>query len=253
MRPFARYQTLGDRLLDAQRVGVETITYRDHDYRCEMIDATYDISPDFRPHSASRHFKVYIDPDTLWVLKESEPDTRFGEWTFTVTSLAFDQPPSKALLDALASLDNQRKSRPEWEGRQAPDFALNDLAGNRTRLADLRGHAILLDFWGTYCPPCKRATALAQQLASDYKDAGLAVWGVTRDTPADARSWLTYNHLTLPALLDPDGIAFKAFEVEGIPVAILIDQQGKIVKYWEGLDEKSEVQTAVQQLVNRGR
>src|SRR5215472_17182673 len=109
------------------------------------------------------------------------------------------------------------------EGRQAPDFALNDLAGNRIRLADLRGHAILLDFWGTYCPPCKRATAFAEQLASDYKDAGLVVWGVTRDAPGDARSWLSFNHLSLPTLLDRDGAAFKAFEVEGIPVAILID------------------------------
>ena len=253
MRPFARYQTLADHLLDAQRVGVETLTYRAHDYRCEIIDATYDNSPDFKPNSESSHLRVYIDPDTLWVLKETTPDPQVGEWTFAVTAQVFDQSPSEKLIKALEGFANQRKSKPEWEGRDAPDFALKDFSGNRVRLEDLRGHAILLDFWGSYCAPCKRATAFAEQLASAYKNAGLVVWGVTRDTPGDARSWLNFNHLSLPALLDQDGVAFKAFEVEGVPVAILIDEQGKIVKYWQGLDEKSEVQAAVEGIVNRRR
>jgi peroxiredoxin len=251
MRPFTRYDTLADRLIDAQRVGVETVKYRDHDYLCEIIDAAYDVSPAYKPKSASSHFKVYIDPDTLWVLKEIAPDPEVGEWTFAVTSLVFDQPPSEALTRALEGLANRRKSKPKWEGRDAPDFALDDLSGNRVRLADLRGHPILLDFWGSYCAPCKRATALAEQFADAYKKAGLVVWGVTRDTPGDARSWLNFNHLGLPALLDPDGVAFKRFEVEGVPVAILIDEQGKVVNYWEGVDTKTELQTAVERILNR--
>ncbi len=249
MSPFARYHTLADRLIDAQKIGVETITHRGHDYRCEIIDATYDNSPDFKPNSASSHLKVYIDPDTLWVLKEIKPDPRVGEWTFAVTSLVFDQPPSEQLIQALASLANPRTGRPEWEGRDAPDFTLNDLSGNRVRLADLRGHAVLLDFWDSSCAPCRRATAFAEQLASAYKNAGLVVWGVTRDEPSVARSWLNFNRLSLPALLDREGTAFKAFAVEGVPVAILIDEQGKVVKYSEGADETNELQTAVEQVV----
>ncbi len=253
MRPFARYQTLADRLIDAQKVGMETVTYRAHDYGCEIIDATYDASPDFAPNSVSSHLKVYIDPDTLWVLKESQPDPRVGDWTFTLTSQVFDQSPSEKLIQALASFANPRKSKPEWEGRSAPDLALKDFSGNRVRLADFRGHVILLDFWASYCAPCKRATVFAEQLATVYKNAGLVVWGVTRDTPGDARSWLNSNHMSLPALLDQDGAAFKAFEVEGVPVAILIDGQGIVVKYWEGLEETSEIQTAVEEIVNRRR
>jgi peroxiredoxin len=67
----------------------------------------------------------------------------------------------------------------------------------------------------------------------------------------DARLWLNFNHLTLPALLDRDGAAYRAFEVEGVPVAILIDGQGKVVKYWEGEEAKSDVQTAVEQVLQR--
>jgi hypothetical protein len=57
--------------------------------------------------------------------------------------------------------------------------------------------------------------------------------------------------LSLPALLDPDGVAFKAFDVEGIPVPILIDQQGRVVEYWESVEDKSEVQLMVELTLNR--
>lgn len=106
---------------------------------------------------------------------------------------------------------------------------------------------------GSYCAPCKGAAALAEQLAGAYGDAGLVVWGVTQDTPADARSWLKFNHLSLPALLDREGAIFKAFEVEGVPVSILIDANGKVVKYWQGVNEHSEVQTAVERVVKLPR
>jgi peroxiredoxin len=126
-------------------------------------------------------------------------------------------------------------------------LTLNDLSGNRVRLEDLHGHPVLLDFWASYCPPCKRATAFSEKLAKTYRQAGLIVWGVTQDTPDGARSWLNFNHLTLPVLLDADGVAFKAFQVAGVPVVILIDEQGKVVEYWEGMDDQSQVQTAVEE------
>ncbi|HEX3877955.1 MAG TPA: TlpA disulfide reductase family protein [Bryobacteraceae bacterium] len=251
IRPFVSLEKLANRLLDAQRIGVETVTYQGRNYQCEIVDATYDTSPDFKPNSATFHRKIYIDPETLWVLKITEPEPYVGEWTLTVTSLTFDQPPSEGLIQSLDRFQNPRTTRPEWKGREAPDIALNDLSGNRVRLAELRGHAVLLDFWGSYCAPCKRATALSEQLAAAYRDAGLIVWGVTQDTVDDARLWLNFNHLTLPALLDRDGAAYRAFEVEGVPVAILIDGQGKVVKYWEGEEAKSDVQTAVEQVLQR--
>jgi peroxiredoxin len=251
--PFGQYETLARRLLDAQRIGVETVTYQGHDYRCDVVDAVYDESPELKPNSRSSHRKIYIDPDTLWVLKEIQPDSNVGEWTFVVASATFNRPPSDALIQALQKSANRRKTRPEWQGRSAPDLTLNDLFGNRVGLADLHGRPVLLDFWASYCGPCKRATAFSEQLANTYRQAGLVVWSVTRDTPDDARSWLNFNHLTLPVLLDGDGAAFKAFQVEGVPVVILIDEQGKVVEYWEGMDDQSQVQTAVEEIVNRHR
>jgi hypothetical protein len=74
---------------------------------------------------------------------------------------------------------------------------------------------------------------------------------ITQDTPDDARSWLKFNHLSLPALLDPDGAEFEGFEVNGIPVAILLDDQGKVVKYRTGVDDQKNVESTVEAVVRR--
>src|SRR5581483_10071000 len=126
-----------------------------------------------------------------------------------------------------------------------------DLQGHRVRLADLRGHAVLLDFWASFCAPCRRAAAFSEQLGKTYHDAGLIVWGITQDTPEDAKKWLNFNHLSLPALLDSDGAAFKAFQVDGIPVAILIDERGQVVKYWTGVDDPKDIETTVAAVVRQ--
>ncbi len=250
MLPFGQYENLARHLLDAQRIGVEIITYQGHNYSCDVIDAVYDESPEFKPNSISSHRKIYIDPNTLWVLKETRPDSAVGEWTFVVTSITLNKQPSAALLKALQSFASQPKTKSQWRGRPAPDLTLTDLSGNRVRLAELHGHPVLLDFWASYCGPCKRAAALSEQLANTYRQAGLIVWSLTEDTPSDARLWLKFNHLSLPVLLDRDGVAFKTFQVEGVPVAILIDDQGKVVKYWIGMDDPGDVQTTIESLVD---
>jgi peroxiredoxin len=57
---------------------------------------------------------------------------------------------------------------------------------------------------------------------------------LTQDTAQDAKLWTDYIHVSLPVLLDPDGGAFKAFDVQGVPVTILVDENGKVVHYWVG-------------------
>ena len=68
---------------------------------------------------------------------------------------------------------------------------------------------------------------------------------LTQDTAQDAKLWIDYNHVSLPVVLDPDGTAFKAFDVQGVPVTILADENGKVVHYWVGLDDPSSMDSVV--------
>jgi peroxiredoxin len=237
MAPFGRYDDLARRLVDAQRVGTEIITVQGHKHSCEIIDAVYDISPDFKPHSQTMHQRFSIDPSDMLVLRETQSSSDGIEWTGDVASTSFDLPPSEAMVQTLRDLAAQAKDRSDWIGRSVPDLVLTQLSGSSVRLAELRGKIILLDFWASYCAPCKRTTLHAQELANRYKSSGLTVLTLTQDTPADAKLWTDYNHVNLPVSLDPEGAAFKAFDVEGVPVTILIDQNGKVVHYWVGLDD----------------
>ena len=187
------------------------------------------------------HKRFSIDPSDMLVLRETQETSDKMEWTADIISISFDQPASKAMVQALQRFANPPKDRPEWIGRSMPDVRLSQLSGSAVSLGDLRGKPILLDFWGSYCPPCRRTTLHAQELANQYKSSGLTVLTLTQDSAQDAKMWIDRFHVNLPVLLDPAGTAFKAFDVQGVPVTILIDAKGKVVHYWVGLEDPSSM------------
>jgi peroxiredoxin len=67
----------------------------------------------------------------------------------------------------------------------------------------------------------------------------------TQDTPQDAKLWTNHYHVSLPVLLDRDGAAFKAFDVQGVPVAILVDADVKVIHYWVGLDDPTSMDSVL--------
>lgn len=243
--PFGRDNELALHLVDAKKIGAETITVQGRTYSCEVIDAIYDYSPGFKPHSIIVHKRLSIAPSDLLVLRERKISSDGFEWTAEVTSFSFDSPPSDMMLPILKTIAAQAKDRPDWVGHQVPDLRLPQLSGSSVSLAELRGRPILLDFWGSYCSPCRSVTLHAQELANQYKSSGLTVLTLTQDTAQDAKLWVDYNHMNLPVLLDPDGAAFKAFDVQGVPVTILFDENGKVIHYWVGLDDPSSMDSVL--------
>jgi peroxiredoxin len=138
--------------------------------------------------------------------------------------------------------------RPE-EGHLAPDFTLKTLEGHTVRLSELRGQkVVLINFWATWCPPCRIEMPAMQQIYSEYKAKGLEILAVNIESDAqeEIRDFVKELRLTFPILLDPDMKITRNFRLIGLPVSILIDRQGviraKIVGYHDWTTKASRMQ-----------
>ena len=112
-------------------------------------------------------------------------------------------------------------------GRPAPAFDLETLDGGRLSLADLRGSAVVLNFWASWCIPCREEAPLLTAAAADYGSKGLRVVGVVyQDSSESARDFMGRYGQTYPGLLDPDGRTAIDYGVFGIPETFFIDASG---------------------------
>lgn len=123
-------------------------------------------------------------------------------------------------------------------GSEAPDFELPGLEGGTVRLSDFKGRPVLINFWGTYCPPCVAEMPLIQQYYEQYKDEGLIVLGVNENDPVvTARSFVRQLELTFPILMDRDKVR-KAYGVTAYPATFFVSGTGKIIEIRDGeMDE----------------
>lgn len=116
--------------------------------------------------------------------------------------------------------------------RPAPDLALPTLDGGSVRLADLRGKVVLVNFWGTWCEPCKEETPALQAAHQRLESEGLVIVGVNlrrQETSDDAvREFVQRYGVTYPIALDVDGEAARLFQISPIPVSYFIDREGTI-------------------------
>lgn len=113
-------------------------------------------------------------------------------------------------------------------GSLAPDFELAALGGGRVRLSDLRGRAVLVNFWATWCDPCRLEMPDLQDRADRFADR-LVVLGVNFDEPeSDVRAFAEELDLTFPLLLDPGAEVQELYRVLGYPTSVFIDQAGVI-------------------------
>ncbi len=115
-------------------------------------------------------------------------------------------------------------------GRAAPDFRLQALDGQWVRLADYRGHPVVLNFWASWCPPCRDEAPLLAEAAATYGPNGLVMLGVVfQDSPDAARAFMAGFGQRYPGLIDPGGRAALDYGVGGIPETFFIGRDGTIV------------------------
>ena len=121
--------------------------------------------------------------------------------------------------------------------RPAPSFAVRDLKGGPVSKESLHGRVVLLDFWATWCAPCRKSIPELQTLHEKYVNQGFTVVGISIDDGdvAVVDQFATSKKVTYPIAVDGEkDPAWEAFRVKAIPAAFLIDRKGNIVAQWTG-------------------
>ena len=117
------------------------------------------------------------------------------------------------------------------EGFLAPDFSLNTPQGETVTLSELRGQAVLVNLWATWCPPCRAEMPAIQKLYDEYKAQGLVVLAVNmtyQDDPQAIIPFTQENNLTFPILLEETGKMAKDYELRSLPSSFFINRDGII-------------------------
>ena len=146
-----------------------------------------------------------------------------------------------ALVVAMAIAKGRTRGSPV-EGKTAPAVSLYLLDGGKTmQLSERRGHVVVLDFWATWCQPCKRSMPDLQRIYKDYAGRGVELLAVNTDDglgqnrdPA-IREFFLQNHLDMPVALDDElHTATSAFGVKGFPTLVVVDRAGSVSFSHEG-------------------
>ena len=118
------------------------------------------------------------------------------------------------------------------EGFLAPDFSLDTLDGNKVTLSELRGTVVVINFWATWCLPCREETPTLQKSYEQYKDSGVLILGVdltNQDSMNDVSAFVQEFKLSYPILLDRDGsVSNTLYQIKGLPSTFFVDREGII-------------------------
>ncbi|ACE86254.1 TlpA family protein disulfide reductase [Cellvibrio japonicus] len=111
----------------------------------------------------------------------------------------------------------------------APDFTLQSSTGENVRLAEQRGKVVMLNFWASWCGPCRQEMPLLDAMYKRYSAAGFVLYGVNvEEDNTDAKKLIKELGVDLPVLYDPESKASSLYKVDAMPTTVLIDKKGQI-------------------------
>lgn len=117
------------------------------------------------------------------------------------------------------------------EGDKAPDFILTDLDGEKHHLTDYKGQGVLLNFWGTWCPPCKEEMPALNSSYEKYKDQGVQVISINiAQSNFEVQNFVDEYKLNFPVTIDHSKSVMRTYNVDQLPATFLIDANGEIQK-----------------------
>ncbi|HEV2135995.1 MAG TPA: TlpA disulfide reductase family protein [Terracidiphilus sp.] len=120
------------------------------------------------------------------------------------------------------------------------DFTLQDLHGHKYTLSQLRGKVVLVNFWATWCPPCRVEMPALDAIYTRFQSQGLIILSISDEKPETVESFLSRTTYHPPVLIDPGDKVHKLFRVEGIPHTFVYNRSGKLMG--QAIDERTEQQ-----------
>lgn len=163
-----------------------------------------------------------------------------------------------------ASADEDGFNAHPLVGQFAPNFALKDTQGRKVSLSDYKGKAVVVDFWATWCAPCKIEIPWLEQFNNEYAGKGLQILGVSEDDLnlddkatlakekqdiADKAKQLKINY---PVLIDDANVSTPYGGVDGLPTTFFIDRSGKVVASTVGLASRDEIEANIKKALGSG-
>jgi cytochrome c biogenesis protein CcmG, thiol:disulfide interchange protein DsbE len=123
-----------------------------------------------------------------------------------------------------------------WQGDPAPQFALPSTGDESTiQLQSYKGQVVLVDFWASWCPPCRRSFPILDKLHKKYNSQGFVVIGINEDNNINSgKGFTTKNPVKFPVVWDKKGKIARLYGLRGMPSSFLIDKKGVISYAWVG-------------------
>jgi thiol-disulfide isomerase/thioredoxin len=152
--------------------------------------------------------------------------------------------------------DDEASAISPLKGKAAPEFSLDDLSGKKVTLDDFKGRPLLINFWGTYCGPCKIEMPWIEELSKKYAANGFKVVGITYDAEVGKeiiardtqRLGVTYPILLSDAKSEKDYLS----GTEVLPISFYVDRTGKIIEVAAGAGSKDDIEALVKETIAAG-
>ena len=125
---------------------------------------------------------------------------------------------------------------------KAPDFSLPTVNGDTLTLSDLQGNVVILNFWATWCPPCRAEIPSFIELQDEFGDQGLTIVGIALDKPASVVKFYQEYKMNYPVVFGNRTVAAAYGGITGIPTTFVLDRKGRIVKKYVGMRSKEVFQ-----------
>jgi cytochrome c biogenesis protein CcmG, thiol:disulfide interchange protein DsbE len=160
------------------------------------------------------------------------------------------------LLLAMVLVPKMLFSKGKMSGDAAPDFSVNMVVNaeqlgsadsTKATLSQFRGKAVVIDFWATWCAPCRAEAPIINKLAARYKGKDVVVLGVNTDDAAKAKLFAEERKLTFPIGFDSDDSAQRAYHVDSLPTLVVVSKTGKVVAVRMGVTSESDLEALVEE------
>ncbi len=258
-----QYQQLPEKAASAHFLREETLALEGKEIKCAVLEVEFKDDPAAKQKSESSPHTLWIDKEQALVLQEmwdskgdmmgytSETRTTVVYKSIHIGSPAtaglfsFTPPPNAKQVDELA-LPGASAKRAAKAAQPGAEFSLSTLDGKKVSLNDFKGKPVLLDFWATWCVPCREASPLMEKIGASFSGQGLVTLAIDYGEEASVvKGYLAHNPSSLTNLVDPGNTVASLYRVNSIPAFVLLSKDGKVAYQSDGFGDDTEAKLRV--------